>query len=134
MVLTHRRSTPLAGSGHGATAVAAVVFLVLAVVGVHLVCSMQLNEHTGGVTQTHVEHHQGDVVEPEASGSSDCSEHDTVTVQSEPLLLPSLVLATVPERTAICRTPAAVHQDHQMSSALVRAAAPSLHALGINRT
>ncbi|MEU4362224.1 hypothetical protein [Promicromonospora sp. NPDC023987] len=133
---------------------AAVVFLVLAVVGVQLACTMHLNQHAGGAAHAHGGHgHAGehssaggalavhdvatghvDVVEPEAGGASGCSEHDTVTAQSEPLLLPSPVLATTPESPAIRLTPAAVYQDHRMASALSGAAAPSLHALGINRT
>lgn len=150
MILTRRLRSPLAGSRLGATAVATVVFLVLAVVCVHLVCSTHLNEHTGGAARHGHggEHSRGggalavhdvatgqvDVVEPEAGGSSGCSEHDTVTAQTQPLLLPSLVFATTPERTAIRLTHAAVYQDHRMTSALAKAAAPSLHALGINRT
>lgn len=154
MVLTRRLRSPLAGSRRGATAVAIVVFLVLAVVGVHLVCSTHLNEHTGGAAQALGGHGHGgehsrgggalavhdvatgqvDVVEPEADGSSGCSDHDTVTAQAKPLLLPSLILATTPERAAIRLTRAAVYQDHRMTSALAKAAAPSLHALGINRT
>jgi hypothetical protein len=43
-------------------------------------------------------------------------------------------LATTPERTAIRLTHAAVDQDHRMASAVAMAPAPSLHALGINRT
>ncbi|GAB2487375.1 hypothetical protein GCM10027063_31280 [Promicromonospora xylanilytica] len=136
---------------------AAVVFLVLAVVGVQLVCSIHLNEHTGGGAQAHGGHGHGhehshggevlavhdvptgqvEVVEREAggsSGSSGCSEHDTVTARAQPLLQPSLVLATTPERTAIRLTQTAVFQDHRITSASAKAAAPSLHALGINRT
>lgn len=154
MVLTRCLRMPLAGSRHGATAVAAIVLLVLAVVGVYPVCSTHLNEYTGGASQSGGEHGHGgehsrgggilamhdvatgqaDIVEPEAGGSSDCSEHDTVTPQSEPLRLSSLVLATTPERTGIRLPRAAVYQDHRTASALAEAAAPSLHALGINRT
>jgi hypothetical protein len=154
MILTRRFRSPLGGSRHGATAVAAVVFLVLAVVGVQLVCSIHLNVHTGGATQAHGGHDHGsehshggevlavhdvatgqvDVVEPEPGSSSGCADHDTVTAQAQPLQLPSLVLATTPERTAIRLTHAAAHQDHRTATDVANAAAPSLHALGINRT
>jgi hypothetical protein len=154
MIVTRRLRSPLAGSRYGATAVAAVVLLVLAVVGAYLVCGMHLNEHTGGATHAHGAHGHGgedsradgalnvhdvatgqvDVVEPEAGGSSGCADHDTVTAHAQPLLVPFLVLATTPERTAIRLTHAAVYQDHRMTSASAKAAAPSLHALGINRT
>jgi hypothetical protein len=154
MTLTRRLRSPLAGFRHGATAVAAVVLLVLAAVGAHMVCSMHPNERTGSATHAHGGHGHGgedsradealnvhdvatgqaDVVKPEAGSSSGCADHDTVTAQAQPLLLPSLVLATTPERTAIRLTHAAVYQDHRMTSAVAKAAAPSLHALGINRT
>ncbi|MFD2027301.1 hypothetical protein [Promicromonospora aerolata] len=154
MILTRRLRSLMAGSRHGATAVAAVMLLVLAVVGAHKVC-VHLTEHTGGVAQAHGGHGHGgehsrgggamavhavatgrvDVVEPETDGSSGCADHDTVTAQAQPLLLPSsLVLAASPERTAIRLPRAAVYQDHRITSALARAAAPSLHALGIDRT
>ncbi|GAB2474426.1 hypothetical protein GCM10027063_14280 [Promicromonospora xylanilytica] len=133
---------------------AAVVLLVLAVSGVQLVCSMHLNQHPGGAAHAHGGHGHGgehssgggalavhdvatgqaDVVEPEADGTPGCSGHDTVTAQSDPILLPSPVLAATPEFTAIRLTPAPVYQDHRVASALAAAAAPSLYALGINRT
>jgi hypothetical protein len=145
----------LAGSLHGATVVVAAMLVVLTVVGVHMTCSVHVTEQTHGAEQAHggyghsgahqrssgealavhgVATVQADVVEPVVGGSPACSDHDAVTVRSDPLLLPSRVLATTPERIAIRLTPAVVHLDHRTASGLVAAAAPSLRALGINRT
>lgn len=153
MILTRRLRSPLAGARHGATALAAVLLLVLAVVGVHMACSVHLDERTGGAVQAHGAHDHGgehsrgggplavhdvatgqvDVVEAGASGSAGCSDHETSPAQADPLL-PSPIPATIPERTAIRLTPAVVHEDHRTASSVATAVAPSLRALGINRT
>lgn len=154
MILTRRLRRLRAGSRHGATAVAAVMLLVLAFVYVHPMCSAHLNENTDGAAQAHEgrghggEHPHGGgealavhdvapgqtgVVERVVGGSSGCSDHETVTAKADPLL-PSLVMATTPERTALRLAPAAAHQDLRTAPGVAAAAAPSLRALGINRT
>ena len=59
MILIRRLGLPLAGSRYGAAAVAAVVFLVLAVAGVHLVFSMDLNGPAGGAARAQGGHGHG---------------------------------------------------------------------------
>ena len=125
-----------------------VMFLVLAVVSVHVLCSVHLDEHAhtgaqasdgGEVLAAHdvasAQDAAGEVVpEPLGGGSHGCSDHRAVTAQCDPILPAPLVLAAVPERTVQRIAPAAVHQDHRTATSVAVAAAPSLHALGISRT
>ena len=155
MILSRRLRSLLAGSRHGVTALVAGVLLVLAAVGVHTMCSAHQHEQKGGAAQAHGGHGHGgesprsdgealaahdvmtdqvDVAEPGVGGSSGCSDHDTVTVQSDQLLLSSPVLVTTPERTAIRLAPAVAHQDYRSASGVAATATPSLRALGISRT
>lgn len=146
MNVTRRLRSLLAGARHGMSAVVAVMFLVLTVAGVHAVCSVHLDEHTHGAAHSHGDDGapaahgevratavQADALEPVGGSSSGCSDHERVTAQSDPLLLPAPVLATMPEPTAVRLAPTVVHRDHRTAST-VTASAPSLHALGISRT
>lgn len=148
MGLTRHLRSLLAGPRRGAASVLTVMFLVLAVVSAHVLCSVQLDGEThsgaqapdgGGQLAVYDVASAHDAVvevvpEPLGGDSHGCSDHHPVTTRCDPVLPPPLVLAVMPERTVQRLAPAVVHQDHRAASSAATAAAPSLHALGISRT
>lgn len=138
MRLPHRLRPVLSGSRHRVTAVAATMLLVLAAAGGQAACGVQAAEPTGAVVQgmTTVGLAESVTASPAESlvdGSSGCADHDTGTVQSDPVP-PTPVPAAAPEHPAARLALIGADQIHRTASGVAVADAPSLHALGISRT
>lgn len=147
MSLTRRLRSLLAAVRPGSTGVLSVMVLVLAVMSVHVLCSVHLDEPPPGAGHAHTTsaafavdlasapQTASEVVPaPLGGGSHGCGDHHTATAQCEPVLPAPLLLAVMPEPAVQRLAPAAAQQDQRPLSSVVNAAAPSLHALGISRT
>lgn len=147
MSLTCRLRSLLAAVRPGSTGVLSVMFLVLAVVSVHALCSVHVDEPQPGAGHTHgtsavlavdlagaLEPAVEAEPEPLGGGTHGCGDHHTATAQCDPVLPAPLDLAVMPEPAAQRLAPAAAQQDHLALTSVVTAPAPSLHALGISRT
>ncbi|MGW2092592.1 hypothetical protein [Promicromonospora sukumoe] len=136
----HLRSHP-AGTRPGSAGALTVMFLVLAVAGVHAVCGVHVDTHDGAQAHhagAHVASTQDAVVEtapePLGGGSHGCSDQHDLTARCDPVLVSSGFLSALPDRGAQRHAPAVVDQEHRTATSVADAEPPSLHALGISRT
>jgi hypothetical protein len=149
---TRRARSLLADPRRELASVLTVMALVLAVMGMHVLCSAHLDEraraaatvdnvaaqHAVQDTTTQVtvgSHTAAAGIAPGPLGDDPhCSGHRTVTAQSDPVLLPPQGPAVVPDLAAQWLVPDMPHHGPRTSSGVAAVAAPSLHALGISRT
>jgi hypothetical protein len=148
MDLTRRLRSLLADPRHAVVGAVAVMALVLVAVGVHVLCSVHLDEHpheagaADGVVAQHGAHGtEGSHVEVAAAAAGPldhhahgCSEHGAVSAQWDPVRPLPQGPAVVPVLAAQWPVPVMVHHDKRVPSGVAVASAPSLHALGISRT
>lgn len=160
MHLTHRARSLLAGPRREFGAVLAIMALVLAVIGVHVVCSVHLDERAGGAGHAHqagaeasghhvvaaIDHHEvaagmelaagvgtEAAVEPLVADPH-CADHGTVTAHGDPVRAVPQGPAVVPDLAVRWLVPALADHEPSTPSGVAAVAAPSLHALGISRT
>ncbi|MFI2488989.1 hypothetical protein ACH47X_18920 [Promicromonospora kroppenstedtii] len=136
-----RRLRPfLAGARRGSMSVLSVMFVALALVSVHVLCSVHLD-------RGHAGHGHGEVPavvsaapvpgtasEPLGDESHGCGDHHSTSAQCDPLRPSPVVSAVLPERTVQRTAPAAAYLDHRTADGVAAPVPPSLHALGISRT
>lgn len=147
MDLTPRASSPFAASRRRLAHVLAVMTLVLAVAGVHVVCSVHLDEHTHAavgehgvaVSDLHAVADVGPAVaevssEPAGDGAHGCADHGTTAGQSDPVRPAPQGPAPVPALAVRWLVPDLARNAPQVVANVTSARAPSLHALGICRT
>ncbi|MFI8526672.1 hypothetical protein ACIGB8_19605 [Promicromonospora sukumoe] len=148
---TRRPSSQLAGPRHGLAGAWAVLLLALAVVSVHVLCSVHLDEQAQGAGHSHAasalvsvdeaaDEAAGDAVgapavpEPAGGDSHGCSDHHQATAECDPVLPVPAGSAVLPDLTVRWQVPEAAHHASRVGPNGTVAAAPSLHALGISRT
>ena len=147
MSMTRRFSLQLADPRRGLAGAWAVVLLALAVVSVHVLCSVHLNEQTRGNGHSHAasalvsvdESADGTagmlaVPEPVGGDSHGCSDHHKATAECDPVLPTLPGSAVLPDLTVRWHVPEMAHHESRARSDGTVTAAPSLHALGISRT
>ncbi|MFE7509208.1 hypothetical protein [Promicromonospora sp. NPDC057488] len=135
----------LAGTRRGPVSVLSVMFVALALVSVHVLCSVHLERNDAG-------HGHGEVAittevaaaaatavpgtssAPLGDESHGCGDHHSTSAQCDPLLPSPVVSAVLPERTVQRTAPAAAYPDHRTADGVATPVPPSLHALGISRT
>ncbi|WP_026365611.1 hypothetical protein [Promicromonospora sukumoe] len=139
---TRRLRSLLAGTRRGPVSVLSVMFVALALVSVHVLCSVHLDQ--GGAGHGHGEVSAataaaaavvpGTESEPLGDESHGCGDHHSASAQCDPLVPSPVVSAVLPERTVQRTTPAAAYLDHRTPDGVATPVPPSLHALGISRT
>ncbi|MEU4362251.1 hypothetical protein [Promicromonospora sp. NPDC023987] len=152
MNLTRAARSQLADPRREPASLLAIMFVVLAVLGVQVLCG--IHPHEAGHHSAHLDGAAGHqvapaVVETQAQvtepghgqhgghhgGDGDhCSEDRTATVRYERTLSPFPDLAGVPHLAQQWLVPDLAHDAPRVPSGVAVAAAPSLHALGISRT
>ena len=136
---TRRLRSLLAGTRRGSVGVLSVMFVALALVSVHVLCSVHLERNDAGhghgevsaATEATV---PGTDSEPLGDESHGCGDHHSTSAQCDPLLPSPVVSAVLPERTVQRTAPAAAYLDHRTADGVATPVPPSLHALGISRT
>ena len=123
--------------------VLSVMFVALALVSVHVLCSVHLDRGHAGhghgevpavVSAAPAATVPGTGSEPLGDESHGCGDHHSTSAQCDPLRPSPVVSAVLPERTVQRTAPAAAYLDHRTADDVAAPAPPSLHALGISRT
>ena len=124
------------------------MFLVLAVLSVHFLCSAHVDGQAQSASHSHVAAVQGSGQEaaptetsavevasaPLGGGSHGCFDHHVVTAQCDPVVPSSPGPAVVPDSAVQWLVSDMALRESPAWSGGTVAAAPSLHALGISRT
>lgn len=132
---TRRLRSLLAGTRRGSVSVLSVMIVALALVSVHVLCSVHLDRSDAGHGHgpaAGVAAETGSV--PLGDESHGCGDHHSASAQCDPVLPSPVVSAVLPERTVQRTAPAAAYQDHRTADGVATPVPPSLHALGISRT
>lgn len=147
MRLTHHLRRLLAGPRRETASVLTIMLLVLAVVSVHVLCSVHLDAPAQSAGHSH-QAVQGSPQEPATvptfvveaapgpmgSGSHGCSDHHSATVQCDPVTPTPPGPAVAPDLAVQWLVSDVAHREPAARQFGTVAAAPSLHALGISRT
>ncbi|WP_344105806.1 hypothetical protein [Myceligenerans crystallogenes] len=147
MILIRHLRSVLAAVCPGPLGAVSVMFLVLAMVGVHSLCNVHRDVPSPEAGHSHdsslvlvadVEAAEETPVEalrePLGIGSHGCADHHTAAAQCDPVLLAPVLHASMPEPDKQRLAPALAQQKQPTVSGRSTPAAPSLHALGISRT
>ncbi|WP_125777268.1 hypothetical protein [Antribacter gilvus] len=146
MSLTRHLRSLLADPRRETASVLTVMFLVLAVVSVHVLCNVHLDEpaqsaghsHQAPVPDAEQASAPTSVVEaapaPLGGGSHGCSDHHSATAQCDPVTPTSPGPAVAPTSSVQWLVSDLAHAERAARHIGTVAAAPSLTALGISRT
>lgn len=140
MSLTRRLRSLLADPRRESASILTVMFLVLTVVGVHVLCSVHLDERLDGLDGQGASHSHGAAVHAaghdseHGGGSHGCADHHRVAAQCDPLRPAAPAPAVTPELAVQWLVPAPASHEPLTRSSVTLPTAPSLTALGISRT